>query len=378
MPSPGKRANGRPVGRAAPSRERAFPPDVHREPSPPIPRTDPQGVFVSHVRLVLVEHLGAPGASDADARIHASHLQDAGYEVRTLLCDPDRVAPPPTVRPADRLPRFTADAAGLRALRAAVHDAQPTQVVVASHEVAGGAIAQALANGTALRWWPTAHGGPAMAAPARALDPAAGALDWATGDPARSTRARLPLWDGEYVLAPVPLAGRGGAQLIEAFARAAADEAALDLVVLGDPQPEFVVLARRLGVGMRVHFAGVAPRDAEFAWWSAATAAVFAGEHPFAAGLVWRALECGCPMLVAGDAPVPAALRAWLDGHGCLAGARAGGTDVLAAVLAPGLAATTAGCRAVTRGRELARAQHVGLAGRLAVALGRRGAARAA
>ncbi len=335
---------------------------------------------MSHFRMVLVEHLGAPGAAEADARDRVSLLQHAGFEARALVCDPTlaegRNRPAPA---AGRAPRFGAGRAGLAALSEAAQAHAPHQVVIASPAHAVEAIARALPAGLALRWWPTAFDpGARGVAPCAALDAEGCALAWSAGEPLRGARQRLPLWDGDYVLAPLPLAGRGGAQVIESFARAAADADALDLVVLGDAQPEFEALARRFGVGTRVHFAGAATRDAEFAWWNAATVAVFAGESPFSAGMVWRALECGCPLLVAGDAPLPAALRAWLDGRGCLVGARAGGTHDLAAALAAALDRAPASRVASSRGPALACAQHEALPARLAAVLGREAGARAA
>jgi hypothetical protein len=335
---------------------------------------------LSDRRLVLVEHITLPGASDADARARAALLHDAGFDVRAFVCDPHHVgAPVPSAERGGRAAVFGADRAGLDALRAAVAEAEPATVVVAAPAAVDRALAGVAPAAAQVRWWPSAFA-PSAAVPdgVPALEDGMRAIDWACGEPARGARARLPLWDGPYVLAPVPLAGRGGAQLIEAFAAVAEEEDSLDLVVLGEAQSSFESLARRLGVGLRVHFAGPAPREAEYAWWSAAAAAVFAGEGPFAAGMAWRALESGCPLLVAGDAPEPAALRAWLESQRCLAGARAGGANELTAALFDAAARAERVRDRVERGRALAKAQHHALPARLAAALGGRAGRRAA
>lgn len=338
-----------------------------------------------HRGLVLIEHLGAPGASLADARSRATLLRECGCTVRVLVADPacggvddpgDRAAASPA--------RFGLDRRSLAALRARLAGLGAAGVVLASPEPDGGPAGRELPPGVSARWWPTAAGLDGAREPA-GLPPIGTGLDalaWGVVDRPHGRRARLPLWDGDYVLAPLALEGQAGAEALAAFARVAEDDHALDLVVLADPQPPFEAAARRLGVGMRVHFAGAAPREAEFAWWTSASAALIATESRFAAGLVWRGLERGCPLIVAGEGPVPSALRAWLDGHGCLAGPRAGGDAALAGSLERALVPGAEARLAVGRGRALALAQARTLPRRLAAALGlppasRAGAARA-
>jgi hypothetical protein len=191
------------------------------------------------------------------------------------------------------------------------------------------------------------------------------ALDWAIVDASALTRRQHPLWDGDYLLAPASLAGEEGEALLVTFADVAREHVALDLIVLADPQPAFERVARRLGVGMRVHFVGGATREAEWAWLKPASAMLVTGAGPIAAGLVMRALACGCPVLGAGDHGVGPGLNAWLAARGA---ALTHGGSTCAALMhlldRPGEVD-----RAIERGRSASEAHHVApLAARLVAA----------
>jgi hypothetical protein len=67
---------------------------------------------------------------------------------------------------------------------------------------------------------------------------------------------------------------------------------------------------------MRVHFVGIATREAEWSWLRPAAGVLIAGPGPVAAGVVVRALACGCPVLGAGAQGVGPALNAWLARRG--------------------------------------------------------------
>lgn len=202
-------------------------------------------------------------------------------------------------------------------------EAPPARVVVASAAPGGGAWADRLPRALEARWWPTAL----AAAPRRwswplhrALAPLvtcdaddvapALALAWPGAAPGRG--GLLPLWDGRYVLALSPPAGRDSAIAIAAFATVAREQAALDLVVLDHPRPQFARIASDLGVGTRVHFVGEAPLGAEWAWLASAQCALVSGSAPVAAPRILRALAAGCPLLGIGAGGAGAALKGWL------------------------------------------------------------------
>jgi hypothetical protein len=103
-----------------------------------------------------------------------------------------------------------------------------------------------------------------------------------------------------------------------------------------------------------------------------------ATSRDFSAGVVWRGLAAGCPLVVPGEAPGPAALRAWLEGRGALAGMEAAHRERPHEALERALERDPATRLAVERGRALARAQPATLATRLAAALGREAPRRAA
>jgi len=309
--------------------------------------------------ILLIESLDAVGSSADDARARLSALNQAGFTAHALVVAAGRS---PTARPGES-GRQTQWIEGHAALAAAARTSQARAphalALVASGPIEAGALARALPPGLEARWWPTAlaaaNSAPgAFAAgvlrpspPALTLD----ALEGAIAEPARGGRSH-PLWDGDYVLAPVPLAAPSGTAVLEAFARAARERSALDLVVLADPQPEFERLAQALGIGVRVHFAGPAPGPAEASWLRAAAAVLLPAEATLAASLVLRVLDAGAlPVVVGGGAPADI-LRRWLSARGCAAGAGAPGTwgaaESLGWVLDRGSAVETA----IARGRE--------------------------
>jgi hypothetical protein len=319
--------------------------------------------------------IDALGSADADARVRAQAMRRAGPAVRATAlpwrtpAERHESAEPPSL--AEREERF----------RRAVHNAcaafSPECVVLAASEPVAARLKAHVPRETPLRWWPTAvldlaarNGSPLapLALAARGAgdardETALPALDVAVIRAPRSGE-RVSLWDGDYVLVPGPLGDADGREILKSFAHV--DEAALDLVVLAAPQPEFIALARELGIGARVHFADPAPRDAELTWLGGATAAVLPSADAVSAGLVCRALACGAPLLTVGHTPLPTRLSAWLAARGCSAAPPGSLAMRLEHVVARGLDVE----RAVATGRSLA-AHHdasgagLSLAGRL-------------
>jgi hypothetical protein len=200
---------------------------------------------------------------------------------------------------------------------------------------------------------------------------------WSAFEPPRPGRGHLPAWDGDYLLVPAALGGASGTLVLDTFAALLEEHPGLDLVVLADHQPGFQQMARGLGVGQRIHFAGPAPRDAEMAWIASASCTLVSGDGPLSGGLVLRALARGCPLLTVEGGSAADELAPWLEHHGCLAGRveRAGGVGTLERAIArePAVA------RALERGRAVAAAATPrSLAERLAAALLPSGERRAA
>lgn len=339
------------------------------------------------LQVLLIESLDAAGAHADDARLHARALAACGLGVRSVVLEwnaaPDRgpwdeAAPRPVTR-------LDARRGGLARLRAALERDRPELVVVAGAEPGGGPAVGAVPRGLPARWWPTglpaAHAGPRRLGwrARRRLPPLfdgaeAPGAGWVC-DANPHARGRLSLWDGEYLLAPFGLGGRGGALALGAFAELAGAEGAHDLVVLADPDPAIERRARRLAVGTRVHFVGRAPREAEDAWLQFASGALCAGAGAISGGVVLRALALGCALLAVGDDGAAPGLRAWLASHGA-APPGAGSLRQSLARLATGHPATD-GVRA--QGRALAAGFTAGaLVARLAGALEASGARRAA
>lgn len=309
-------------------------------------------------RVLLVEHLDAMGAAPADARLRTALLRACGATVRVALLEPPREEDLEVDRGAPtRTPRLACDRAGLRALAAVIAEARPDLLLWACASEGGGTAARIVPHGQRAMWWPTGFGDPlAGAGPLAALGAAheGDALAWCATEPLRAGRGQLPLWDGDYVLVPQPLAGLAGVRALEWYAEAAYDRAELDLVVLAQAQPEFERHAERLGIGLRMHFVGPAPRDAELAWVHGASVAMLAGDAAISGGFVLRALAGGCPLLAIGDGAPMRALARWLEQRGC---ALADSDADSAAALEQALERTAATERVRVAGRAAAATQ---------------------
>jgi hypothetical protein len=345
---------------------------------------------VNPQRVLMIESLDAAGSDRVDARERCAALRELRAVVRVAILNPGRSGPDMGAATAISTPgafaEWDAGPAGLAQLREFAREGRFDHILIAAAAHGGGAAVRALPRGVPASWWPTGIspapgwrarlglGRPAgLARLGAGLEPSDRDVDdglaWSSVGPRQTGRGRLTLWDGEYLLAPLPLAGGDGSRLLAAFAGLGSEWCGVDLVVLSPPQPGFEREARARGVGPRVHFVGQAPREAEWAWWSHASGAVFAGAGPVSGGFVLRGLNTGCPIAVLQSDGPGAAIRTWLDRSGCLAPARHGGDDTLAtlaALLERGPAVT----EAVARGRALA-AEHrwERIAGRLAAAL---------
>lgn len=275
----------------------------------------------SHIRILLLERLDAVGAAAQDALARVVALRGAGDTVRAIVVGGDRaVADCAPTESATGVVRVVDDAACRAAVRGHYSRSAPDLAIVAS---AGQAPLEAwLPPGARCAWWPTALLAPEDArmkwGEVPALNPPdpADIIDRAIADSPRGGRTLLPLWDGDYVLLAGPLEGAAGGGALEAFAAVAGEYDAHDFVVLADPQPEFESRARALGIGPRVHFAGPAPREAEHAWLSSASAVLIAGNAPFSAGMLLRALAHRAPVLPIGSDGVPGIVARWLSRNG--------------------------------------------------------------
>jgi hypothetical protein len=334
-------------------------------------------------RVLLVEVLDAAGADAADAREHAELLKAAGatVDVQIVAAEP-RFAGENTPDPARSgvSAWHEPGAAGLASLRDSAADGNYDLALIASASTGGGKAARALRPILPTRWWPTAiavspgwteRWRPGGAAPVQMPESngvAVPGLEWSSVDGERVTRGRPTLWDGDYVLVPLPPSGADGPRVMTAFLAAAERHTSLDLLILSERLPDLERLARQAGVGGRVHFIGAAPREAEWTWWRYATAGLLAGDLPCAGGFVLRALALGCPLVLASDRREWTSVGRWLAHHGCLgtpAGTSAG--ERLARTLERGADVV----HATARGRELALAHvPVRLAPRFAAAVG--------
>ncbi len=329
-------------------------------------------------RVLLVESLDAAGSDRADARERSAALRSLRAVVRIAIMGAgsqgSATAGADEIGAAGALAECDAGPAGRARLRAFAEEGRFDLILVAAATPGGGAAARALPPGVPACWWPTGVS-PAPGwgewlgigrrhrlrqlgaeAPGPNGDLAPG-LAWSSVGSRPAGRGRLTLWDGEYLLAPLPLAGDDGSRLLAAFAGLDAEWCGLDLVVLSEPQPAFEREARGRGIGTRVHFVGRAPREAEWAWWSNACGAVFAGAGPVSGGFVLRGLDAGCPMVMLQSNGPGAVIRAWLERNGCMSPMPAGGADVSMAALSRLLERGPAVKEAVARGRSLA-AEH--------------------
>jgi hypothetical protein len=348
--------------------------------------------------VLLIESVEASGACARDAHTRARALLHAGCEVRSAVVEPqhDASLDPVPDHSRDGLV-VRADMRGRRRLREWIGESAADLVIVASAVAGGGEAGKWVSRIPGLKawWWPTGLCGRSDDAegqtthardmgsmlrpgplaplpidrgrPAVAGEPWPGAcmgLESSVFADARVRRGQLPLWDGEYVLAPMALSLPSAHSVIDAFAAICEAHDGLDLVVLTDPQPVFERYARERGVGFRVHFAGAARRDAELAWLNAAAAAVIAGDAPLSGGFVLRAIESGCPLLAAPGAATGTPLEAWLGAHGLRVGAAGDSLQARLERALAGDAVPREAARALAAGHTLDR-----MADRLAFAL---------
>lgn len=334
-------------------------------------------------RILLIESLDAAGAAAADVRARSRALESSGATVRSVVVDLKLESE--LVRPdSTEVPVTHGFASGKREVLGLYEKFRPEIVMVASAIPGGGPVARWIPGGVPATWWPSGLDGvepsrshlkpepaflPALGRADRPGAPdASEALDWTVHEGDRPVRTRLSLWDGDYLLAPVALGGSAGADVLHAFAAIAREWDTLDLVVLADPQAEFVRLARTLGIGTRVHFAGDSPREAECIWLASAIGVVLAGEGALSSGLVLRTIARGRPVLAHGSAGATRAVRAWLDRHLCTLGN--GEADDLSAMIEQLIARSDAVEDVIARGRSLAaRHEPEVIAARLAGAL---------
>jgi glycosyltransferase involved in cell wall biosynthesis len=197
--------------------------------------------------------------------------------------------------------------------------------------------------------------------------------DGSAAESVRAVRNRLSLWDGPFVLVPAPPSEETARGILDAFAQAAGGRDEVDLVVLDHPRRRLESLANARGVGLRVHFVGPAPREAECAWLSTSALSLVPGDAPLSGGLLLRALGLGSAPVAVGAAA--AGIADWFESLGC-GWARPGDAEGVAEAIERALDrdATVQGAR--ERGREAAKRRDVpSLAARLGPALGAGGRA---
>jgi hypothetical protein len=208
------------------------------------------------------------------------------------------------------------------------------------------------------------------------LDGAAGGgaewlVGWSEIDPPASRRPRLPLWDGDIVLALSGLEGAAGSETITAFAQVAEEWSGVDLVSWSHPTPELERHARAWAIDLRVHAVGPSPRRAESSWLLQAAVALIDGRSRVSAGLVLRVLAAGCPLLWVGREGRSASIGRWLEENGCARVVEPHG-DAIAAAIHLLLEREDDVEAAVERGRSLAaRHEPHAIVERLTPAIGR-------
>jgi hypothetical protein len=257
-------------------------------------------------RLLLIERIDSLGAHPADTRPRLRAAGLAGWSAFGVALHADE--------PRNGEPRGAE-------LEQALATSRPDEVWVAGSRAGWDAVRDALRDRVAARWWPCvvpgtagepepAAGGPPT--PFVDLEPGSLALETAI-DVATGPRARVPLWDGDFVLVPGTLSGTAGRHALEAYARVAAERPELDLVVLDEATPELLGLARERSIHPRVHFAGSSPREAERTWIATAAAVLLPLDQPVSAGLVVRILAAGTALVPVTMRDGASALGAWLD-----------------------------------------------------------------
>jgi len=329
---------------------------------------------MSAPRVLLVEWLDAIGSDAADARGRRSALRSAGAVVRVATVVPGCGAGAVGAETpgAGAVVECDAGPEGLEFLRRFAREGRFDLILLAAATPGGGRVAEALEGAAPAHWWPTgmAHAsdwrarwgfGPRPALPAMAetrrggsIDEAPAGLAWSSVESPSSGRPRLTLWDGDYLLGILTLAGGEGSRVLTAFASLASAWSGVDLVVLADPHPAFEREARALGIATRVHFVGPAPREAEWAWWAHASGAILAGGGTFSGGLVLRGLAAGCPLIVASPDGLWRPVSSWLTHHGCTPWSNGGEGDGLSGALLRVLEQGPTVAGAVARGRALA------------------------
>jgi hypothetical protein len=324
---------------------------------PPRARRNDEVDVDSNPRILLVEHLDAIGASLADLRPRAQVLKHLGADVRmmALTSEADHDLQHGTAERRQPDIERLDEAQGGDAVRHAAEAWEADAIVWASATPGGGETARPLGTRLAVWWWPTGWSASRTAGPLTSLAAGLTPGDACVIDGERPRGPRLSLWDGPYALAASPLRPADAEHLFDGFARATEQRDEVDLVVLEDPDAELEALARRAGIGQRVHFVGRAPREAECAWLLHARVAFVSLQRPLAAGLVVRALAAGCPLLPVGSASEP--VSEWLREQGASwskPGRARLGWDAVAAALGRTPAVETA----IARGRARASEQN--------------------
>ena len=332
------------------------------------------GASVTAPRVLLIESLDAAGSDRADARERCSALRGLRAVVRVAILNPGRhghdVGAAAAIASSSAFAEWDTSPAGLGELREFAREGHFDHILVAAAAHGGGAAVRALPRGAPASWWPTGvsptpgwrarfgfgrpAGLPPLVSASESDRDTHEGLAWSSVGPRPAGRGRLTLWDGNYLLSPLPLAGHDGSRLLAAFAGLRSEWSGLDLVVLSEPQPAFEREARARGIGARVHFVGQAPREAEGAWWAHAAGAVFAGAGAVSGGFVLRGLGVGCPMGVLQSGAPGTAIRTWLHRNGCLPRVPDGGDDDAVTMLGRLLGRGPVVTEAVARGRALA------------------------
>lgn len=250
------------------------------------------------MRLLLLLDLLAPGAARTDAEDLCRALEEAGHEVLAAVRGPLGLGP----TGSGARPERVLDWPGLWEWKRLQRAFRPDAIVL----VDGGGTPPRwrapalLADAPFLRWPPSTGNGPT----------------WGV-DAMRATRGRLGLWDGDYVLSPVPLHSRHGAALLGAVRRLGEKMPQLDLVVLGPEQAALRRGSEELGISARVHFAGAAPREAEWAWLEHASAIVLMPPTRVSPGLILRSWAVGLPPIVGAATGSPLAVEPGHTGWLC-------------------------------------------------------------
>jgi len=226
------------------------------------------------VRTAVLLDIRALGADASDAAELAAALRARGHEPLVLVRGPGR---PGDAAPA---PRGVMAWPGLRGYRRVEREFKPDRVVRVD-------------TGSGQTYW-RLSGALGMVSSRGWRSTGIPPTNWGV-DPRRAGRSRLALWDGNYVLCPTAVDETCGSALLAAFARVGEERPQLDLVVLADPQRHLLHVAERLGIAARVHFAGLATRDAEWAWLAHAGAVAMVPGAPVSPGLMLRSWATGRP-----------------------------------------------------------------------------------